>query len=480
MSPKRKSFHRRTNRTRGANKAEQPIQVDEHRGYLADQYDIIFNSIDDHVRAASDLVSRLDPIQLLSRGYGEYSVGVMGLDTEVDMSTAQAIGLRMVDYVQCLIVATSPHPDGYITMTEELWKELQFHVFSIFQGLTCFFSVASAKRYNEGNRDDDLEMILTKAQMNWCYVKGNRHFYHFDAYLRSVLSIHNAIFNELFGITVDDFVTELGKVQVSLTRGIPTSAQEVIETHRKFFERLSEEEEEQYQSDEELGAFYRRKMEEYGYKQQFESSLQRFFGFDLFDLGKVTNLPHDLLIHLSLSPGEDTRFFAESEFKGWPLSLWPTWNKPFLKYQDKFYCFDIYGLSDNIYRAIQKIIIQQRPSYQNTWTDYQQEISEALPFELFDKLLPNATIYKNIYYTSLTGQNSKRNWAECDGLILYDDHLFIIEVKAGAFTYTPPATDAPAYINSIKALLFNQVDGRMVSRAEFGATPRGLSVGLPE
>ena len=45
MSPKRKSFHRLTNRTRGANKAEQPIQVDEYRGYLADQYDIIFNSI---------------------------------------------------------------------------------------------------------------------------------------------------------------------------------------------------------------------------------------------------------------------------------------------------------------------------------------------------------------------------------------------------------------------------------------------------
>ena len=38
-------------------------------------------------------------------------------------------------------------------------------------------------------------------------------------------------------------------------------------------------------------------------------------------------------------------------------------------------------------------------------------------------------------------------------MLIYDDHLFIIEVKAGAFTYTSPADDFPAYIESIKNLV---------------------------
>lgn len=37
----------------------------------------------------------------------------------------------------------------------------------------------------------------------------------------------------------------------------------------------------------------------------------------------------------------------------------------------------------------------------------------------------------------------------------YDDHLFVIEVKAGAFTYTSPANDLPAYVKSIKGLVLN-------------------------
>lgn len=42
-----------------------------------------------------------------------------------------------------------------------------------------------------------------------------------------------------------------------------------------------------------------------------------------------------------------------------------------------------------------------------------------------------------------------------DGLLIYDDHLFVVEVKAGAFTYTSPATDLSAHIESLENLLLN-------------------------
>jgi preprotein translocase subunit SecA len=48
---------------------------------------------------------------------------------------------------------------------------------------------------------------------------------------------------------------------------------------------------------------------------------------------------------------------------------------------------------------------------------------------------------------------TEKNWCEADGLLIYDDHLFIIEARAGAFTYTSPANDFPAFITSLKNLV---------------------------
>ena len=76
-----------------------------------------------------------------------------------------------------------------------------------------------------------------------------------------------------------------------------------------------------------------------------------------------------------------------------------------------------------------------------------------MPFYLLNKILPGAILYKPVYYKWHPAEGQPKGWCETDGLVMYEDHLFIIEVKAGAFTYTPPATDFPAYIESLKNLV---------------------------
>lgn len=72
-------------------------------------------------------------------------------------------------------------------------------------------------------------------------------------------------------------------------------------------------------------------------------------------------------------------------------------------------------------------------------------------------MLPGAKVTKSIYYRwSVDGV--KAQWFEADGLISYDDHLLLTEIKAGAFTWTSPATDLPAHLASLKALLLNPAE----------------------
>jgi len=448
------SKNRGSKKQRG-NQPKQPVTIMPD---FSSHYQEVCDDIDQHIRAAATLVSQMNPLDLLLRGYKENAALSFGKASEADFSHDEAISRRMIDYLQCLIVSTPPHPDGYIATTEELWLELKEHIYSIFSNLVAYFITSSAKRRNEPDFDEDWEELYTKAVMNWCFVRGNRHIVQIGNYLKSILDPHDDIIQELFGITVDSLIRDIEKIRYALTTGLAESEMEVKNIHEEFFKRLKQDVESFPKEDEDLRSFFRRKMDEYGYKSSFEQQAKRFLGTDLFNLERVTNLPTILLENLSLSPGEDNLFFAGDQFQGWPLNLWPTWNKPFLKVFDKFYCFDLYNLSDNIYRAIQRIIFQLKPEYKPIWSDRQQQISEDLPLDLLNNILPNAVCYRNVYYTRRTGQSKTRNWVECDGLLVYDDHLFIIEVKAGAFTYTPPATDAPAYIRSVKTLLFNPAE----------------------
>ncbi|MEH2510557.1 hypothetical protein V1291_001911 [Nitrobacteraceae bacterium AZCC 1564] len=86
------------------------------------------------------------------------------------------------------------------------------------------------------------------------------------------------------------------------------------------------------------------------------------FGFDIFDVEKNTALPKALLDALSYSPGEDAEFFAPGEFAGWPLRIWPVMRRPFIRLNGSTYCFDIFSLFDNIYRALRRIVVELEPT----------------------------------------------------------------------------------------------------------------------
>ncbi|MCI5207724.1 MAG: DUF4124 domain-containing protein [Candidatus Electrothrix sp. ATG2] len=132
--------------------------------------------------------------------------------------------------------------------------------------------------------------------------------------------------------------------------------------------------------------------------------------------------------------------------------------RPFIKLDGRYYCFELFNLQDNFYRILQRAICRIKPDYRREWNDKQKTVSEELPFKYLKKILPTAKIYQSIYYRWSTSPQQKKQWCEADGILIFEDHLFIIEVKAGAFTYTPPATDFPAYIDSLKNLIFKPAE----------------------
>ena len=179
----------------------------------------------------------------------------------------------------------------------------------------------------------------------------------------------------------------------------------------------------------------------------------RFFGTDLFDVQMITSLPKSLIEELSWKQGEESTFFEPGDFRGWPLRIWPISKRPFICLNDRYYCFHLPSLFDNVYRVMQRTIQRLKPEYSEDWNTTQQQVSEELPFTYLQRVLRGATVHRSVFYRWYPDStNASKQWCETDGLLIYDDHLFIIEVRAGAFTYTPPATDFTAFLASLKNL----------------------------
>ncbi|HEX6642927.1 MAG TPA: SEC-C metal-binding domain-containing protein, partial [Thermoanaerobaculia bacterium] len=120
-----------------------------------------------------------------------------------------------------------------------------------------------------------------------------------------------------------------------------------------------------------------------------------------------------------------------------------------------YYVFDMFAVRDHIYRVISRAVFRLRPERKNEWDEAQKNASEGSAITLISKLVGGAPSFGPLHYQWPPTPSPKKNWRECDGVVIaeVDEHLFIVEVKAGAFTYTAPANDFPAHIVSANALI---------------------------
>jgi hypothetical protein len=428
---------------------------DETQKRLVEHYPEIVKEINSLITEIASLVSALPPAELLKRAWWEMANVQVQIQSESDISPEQGVALRMLDYVQSVIVAVPPIHEQRKELTEEDWTTLRSKVDELFKKTNLEYQLCrSAKqRAEDPHHDPNFEEFNFRAQLYWCNVRGSRYQIHEPEYLRDMFLPHSGVFQELFGISSEQFVREIVKIWHALSFGLQDLFEQLHAFRTEVIEAIESEAASYTDGSElDLTAIARAVIKEHGWEERESSIRDRFEGMDLYDLQKITTLPQRLLDELSWSPGEEGSFFAEGEFRGWPLRVWPVFRRPFIKLDGRYYCFDLYSLFDHIYRGIQRIILRLKPSYADQWNSIQQKASEDLPFKYFNRLLPDSKTFRSVYYRGQI-DGGAIDWCETDGLIAFDDHLFIIEVKGGAFTHTPPASDFPAYVKSLENLV---------------------------
>lgn len=429
-------------------------EFDRMQQRLAEDYDDVVRKLDESVARVAELVASLSPLKMLHRAWWERSAASLGIDNEFDVKPAQILATRMLDFVQSVVAGVTPAVAVKADVSDEDWAKLQDEVKKLFDTLNQeYFICATAKRrLDNPELDMEFEEFHFKSQIHWCNVTGERYQVHQVQALRELLEPQTAVIEQTYGLSGKALCDEIEKIWHSLTFGLMDAFNAMSAFRDKVLAAAEADLTAGNAPDEgDPGEFLRQAVVQNGLEDEQDRVAGLFLLYDLFDVQKITTLPEAFLQDFAWMPGEDTEFFGEGAFRGWPLRVWPTFKRPFIKLEDRYYCFDVSTLFDHFYRQVEKRVFAQTEDLKQQWITTRKEITETLPFWHLQRLLPGSTCIREAYYWVSDGGVSKR--FETDGLVIFDDHLFIIEVKAGAFTYTSPATDVDAHIQSLKNLV---------------------------
>lgn len=431
-----------------------PGEFDKLQARLVASYDEVVREIDRDIADAAALVATLNPLEMLHRAWWERTAATLGIESEVEVGHEHAHAARMLDYVQSLVAGTPPTADRSSELTDEAWGKLQHLVESIFQKLNSrYFLCATAEHRKSGPAvDAAFEEFHFRTQLYWCNVTGEQYQNHQVQALRELLTPQTGVVQQLYGLSSEQLCDELAKIWHSLTRGLADAFDAMDTFKRKSLAALDSDIKAGIAKDGDPGELLRASIVRHGLEAEQNRAVRLFLLHDLFDLQKVTNLPPAFLEDFAWAPGQDGEFFADGPFKGWPLRVWPIFKRPFIKLDGKYYCFDLSGLFDHFYRQLEKRVFAEDQRLKQAWIDARKGATETLPFEYLQRLLPGATCFKEIYYRLCEAGAAAARY-EADGVLLFDGHLFIVEVKSGSFTYTSPATDVDAHVQSIKNLV---------------------------
>lgn len=408
------------------------MKKEDHQKFIEElisEFDSLKDKIDEKVHSLRAKVIKCDPIKLLSFTADMGLFSMIGISSEFQVSPQDIPVARATEYIQSILVSS---PSEYVESEDKenpsyIFNEILKEVEEIHNLIPKFYiSWCLMIQKSNPEMDENLVGNILEAQMDYL-VRGNRYQIFEIEYFESLLKEHDLILSKLFNLSSTEIIHGIKKLQYSLTQGKLDAISKFGDLIGKF---EINEERELLKPDDETNTI-----------------VNQLFGTQLGEVITITGWPKSFVNELSWGIDEEKSFFSKSEFAGWPILDLPIQKRPFIKINEHYYCFDYYSFFDNFYRAIQKMIMRLEPTYK--WADYQQLASEKMVENIFKDLLPGCTTYTSNYYPA----NGIQHMAENDLIVLYDDTIIIVEVKAGSFVYTPPFIDFEAHIRSYKSLI---------------------------
>lgn len=427
---------------------EQTVWMRECQEELPKQAKIITDNVA-HIR---ELVSRCNPLELMKYIHFRVLKTQVNQFSEFNQSSEDIMLTGAQDYIQALLLSKDNCFNEADSPQEQqvLWDLVLAEIEDLYKQINAFYHLWGADQMLKKEIPDDKIDSIIEAQMMYL-VKGYRYqVFELDP-ISHLLPPQNDILVEAFGITAQQVIDGLRQLQYSLAQGFADASSELMNCYDHYCKEIS------------IGGSRESALSQSGASEETSSLINKVFGASLNDVQDVTGWPASFIEALSWEVGECKDYYHDNPYSWWPIIDLPTRLRPFIQIGKAYYVFGYHELFDNIYRIISKAIFRVNDVFKDKWNKNQNIASEQMVKEIFQRLLPGAEAYLSNFYPVNT---SLKQTNENDILILYDDVLLVIEVKAGSFPQTPPITDYNAHIHGYRALA-EQPDSQCARTIEY-------------
>lgn len=408
----------------------------------------LLNDMETTAARMRELIAAMPPQELLGYIYAQYMLRAM-----VDQSDAreqhEARGQDernnenqfLLEYVHA-VLASDVEP-AETTFCEAHCAEL-FELSTKLRKQALSFAMATSADTKDGLFGPNTAPIEFRAKFAWVNVRGHRYPVLEEEFYRYVLTPHNDVLKELYGVGAAD-----------IAEGFQAMANATRSGHHDAIAELSKQLEAAQTFAAEQNKPLERVMEAWFATNTEQSeatgrAIDDMFRGGIANVSRHTKLPPMLLADLAYQRGEETEFFAPGAFAGTPYRTLPARKKPLILLESEYYAVDPCFTRDAGYRALLYNLLLRIPNYRNTFESRQKAMSEAAFADILAAQLPGATVLRDVYYKDPTS----KQWVENDSLILVDDVLFLVEAKAGAAaSIASPAFDFDRHARSMQELV---------------------------
>jgi hypothetical protein len=384
------------------------------------------NDIDKKIQELVSIIEKNDPFELLTTISSKNCFA----DPEQYSESSHEGRECYVEYALSLITGHDKLGIGTHTSKESIdrFNEL---IADLFNDVMWYFGTEAA----EIKRDKIEEELRYRSILRYIFVRGESIPEHHIDLIKELFKPHDTFLKKHYGLTTDEIIAGIQEVENQILNKFQDffkDMQNLKEQHEMFNQFIDEKGVESFSSMEECFEKFRslpevkKKLKELGNVQETLQGIP-------FEIKPNKTAIQGLLETLSSQIGENKNFLTFKKSPGWPTNDSIIYEKPLIIHDGKFYSFMPQLLFRNIGNIIEAWIKQKDEKY--FLKNYQSKRADHLEKKAlahFKQLLPDTEVYGKLYYE--IEENGEKKRVETDGIILFDNNLFIIEGKAGTLS----------------------------------------------
>lgn len=405
--------------------------------------DSIKNAIASHIERIDGYFRKYDSIQLIG-SVGLYTID--NLPTLEKKFMAQYTGqkLRLDEEAEVLAeyalnFGLSMPNDGKENPTDEVVTDLR-------ETLKALFHLY---RMLDMPLENDTEKFLDwMIHSETIAVRGDGYQEHILEVFNEMFEPHTSFYEQRFGFSIKNLVDFLNVLEDRVICKI--GGQNMIYGPFKMWTRWKEWDERTYGKCDDIEDFGKRDFSKGIMSDFFEANPdvphtedgQKYLCYQpddysgsdkIFWVWPQNEVEKNIMSALSVEFGDNASFIAEGEYKGNILNGHSIYEKPFVKVEDKYYCFTPMIPHRNMFLIAEKLMKSDTAYYnnyfqQNTTSNSRDNYIERKVKAVLHSFLPSVVFYPSVNYSIVEDGVGKT--PELDILGVSDKAVYIIEVKA--------------------------------------------------